>query len=271
MADRKSILRLLNVILEFEGRGGVPPRRILDNVTLEMSEGELISVCGLSGCGKSTLARVAAGLIPPTEGEVEFRGERLGVGGPPLGLAMVFQDYNASLFPWATVEDNVLLGLPGGRRQRQLAEAVVRRTYDDLRLKDLLKVRVSQLSGGQRQRVAIARALVGEPRLLIMDEAFSSLDFLLRKRLVRELHQLARQRNLAVLFITHDIEDAVQLGSRVVVVTQYINATNIRQVVPTGVRTADGSIVPEHVAEVRAQVEAMMQQDLLRQDAGRDA
>jgi ABC-type nitrate/sulfonate/bicarbonate transport system ATPase subunit len=261
-----AVLRLINVIHEYPQHGR-PPRRILDNVTLDVAPGEVISVCGLSGCGKSTLARIAAGLITPTAGEVRVNGNRVVNAVPPRGIGLVFQNYHATLFPWLTVEENVALGLP--RSKRGDTDRVTR-VIDELNLTPFRLATSATLSGGQQQRVAIARALVSEPSLLILDEAFSSLDFLLRKILLQQLRRLVSERNLAVLFVTHDIDDAILLAERVLVVTEYINATNIKHVVPIRSREDDRSLPSERTNSIRHHVEALMQQDLLREGLAHD-
>lgn len=186
---------------------------VLKDLSLDVAAGQFVSVIGPSGCGKTTLLRIVAGLLAPTEGEV------LVEGGPSLGPStdkgVVFQHFN--LFPWRTVLANAAYGLeiqrvPKAERQR--------RAMEYLRLMGLAgyeKHYPSQISGGMKQRVGIARALAIEPRVLLMDEPFGSLDALNREFLQGELQRLCEARALTVLFVTHSIDEALYLSDRVLV------------------------------------------------------
>jgi NitT/TauT family transport system ATP-binding protein len=189
---------------------------ILDDISLELRDGEIVALLGRSGCGKSTLLRIIAGLMPATSGEVSLDGQR--IDGPANGIAMVFQSF--ALFPWLTVLDNVELGLeaqrvpPEERRKRALA------AIDLIGLDGFESAYPKELSGGMRQRVGLARALVVEPRILLMDEPFSALDVLTADTLRTDLLDLwleGRMPTRSILMVTHNIEEAVFMCDRILV------------------------------------------------------
>ena len=204
------------------GRGDAAHLAI-DRVSLNVARGELVSIVGPSGCGKSTLLRCVGGLIRPTAGRVVLRGEP--VEQVPDGLAVVFQDYGRSLYPWLTVRDNVALPLRRTTRAR-----AARREAADAALaavglagaggmKGLGDKYPRQLSGGMQQRVAIARALAADPVLLLMDEPFGSVDAQTREDLEDLVLRVRRERDITILLVTHDIDESVYVGDRVVVLT----------------------------------------------------
>jgi NitT/TauT family transport system ATP-binding protein len=189
---------------------------VLDDVNLTLRAGEIVGMLGRSGSGKSTLLRILAGLLPPTQGEVRWRGTPLT--GPAEGIAMVFQSF--ALFPWLTVQENVELGLeaqgiPRTERHRR-AEAAI----DVIGLGGFEGAYPKELSGGMRQRVGLARALVVHPDLLLMDEPFSGLDVLTAETLRTDLIDLWVEKRLsarAIIMVTHGIEEAVLLCDRILV------------------------------------------------------
>ncbi|MDE2582301.1 MAG: ATP-binding cassette domain-containing protein, partial [Rhodospirillales bacterium] len=189
---------------------------VLDNVALDLREGEMVALLGRSGSGKSTLLRIIAGLLRPTAGEVLWHGRALD--GPPEGVAMVFQSF--ALFPWLTVQENVELGLeargiPRAERTRRALEAI-----DLIGLDGFENAYPKELSGGMRQRVGLARALVVHPDLLLMDEPFSALDVLTAETLRTDLIDLWSERKLplkSILMVTHNIEEAVLMCDRILV------------------------------------------------------
>ncbi|NNN35610.1 ABC transporter ATP-binding protein [Streptomyces sp. S3(2020)] len=190
---------------------------VLTDLTLTVPDGQLLCVVGPSGCGKSTLLRTVAGLLPAREGTVTVDGTP--VTGVPDRLAVVFQDYGRSLYPWLTVRDNVALPLRrrGLRRDRRRAEAG--RILERVGLDGAAGRHPWQLSGGMQQRVAIARALVCRPSLLLMDEPFGSLDAQTREDLEDLLLEVHRTDGTTIVFVTHDIDESVYVGDRVVVLS----------------------------------------------------
>jgi NitT/TauT family transport system ATP-binding protein len=185
----------------------------LDAVDLRVGPGELVSIVGPSGCGKSTLLRCVAGLVAPTEGSLSIDGRP--VAGVPDGLAVVFQEYSRSLLPWLTVRDNVALPLRRRGRDRAQRRADAIGTLEAVGLATVAGRYPWQLSGGMQQRVAIARALAYRPSLLLMDEPFGSVDAQTREDLEDLL--LDVRGDMTVLFVTHDIDESVYVGDRVVV------------------------------------------------------
>ena len=189
----------------------------IDRVSVRVTQGELVSIVGPSGCGKSTLLRCAGGLSTPTSGQVVLRGEP--VTRVPDGLAVVFQDYGRSLYPWLTVRDNVALPLRRTTRSR----AARRKAADDslaaVGLPGVGDKYPRQLSGGMQQRVAIARALAADPVLLLMDEPFGSVDAQTREDLEDLVLRVRRERDITIMLVTHDIDESVYVGDRVIVLT----------------------------------------------------
>ncbi|MEV6941670.1 ABC transporter ATP-binding protein [Streptomyces sp. NPDC051172] len=193
-------------------------QRVLHDITLTVPDGQLLCVVGPSGCGKSTLLRTVAGLQPAHEGTVTVDGTP--VTGVPDQLAVVFQDYGRSLFPWLTVRDNVALPLRRrGRRARAERRAEAERILERVGLDGVGRRHPWQLSGGMQQRVAIARALVCRPSLLLMDEPFGSLDAQTREDLEDLLLEVHRTEGTTIVFVTHDIDESVYVGDRVVVLS----------------------------------------------------
>ena len=185
----------------------------LRDVSLTVADGEFVCLVGPSGCGKTTLFRLVAGLEPPTDGEILVSGAR--VTGPGIDRGMVFQEYN--LFPWKTVEDNVRFGLDRPACDCSDCEARVAELVDLVGLSGFEDAYPKELSGGMKQRVAVARALAVEPEILLLDEPFGSIDARTRDRLQRELLDIWQRTGKTVLFVTHEIEEAVTLADRIVV------------------------------------------------------
>jgi len=189
----------------------------LRDITLTVDAGQFVCVVGPSGCGKTTLLRCLGGLLPPTSGEVKVDG--VPVTGPPDGLAIVFQEYGRSLFPWLRVAENVELplkskGLATAERRRLVGESLAA-----VGLADAGKAYPWQLSGGMQQRVAIARAIAFQPRVMLMDEPFAAVDAQTRADLEDLVRTVWKQFGMTMLFVTHDIDEAVYLGERVVVLS----------------------------------------------------
>ncbi len=189
----------------------------IDQVNLSVARGELVSIVGPSGCGKSTLLRCVGGLIPPTAGQVVLRGEP--VHDVPDGLAVVLQDYGRSLYPWLSVRDNVAMPLRRTTRGRAARRKAADASLAAVGLPDVGDKYPWQLSGGMQQRVAIARALACEPVLLLMDEPFGSVDAQTREDLEDLVLRVRRERDITILLVTHDIDESVYVGDRVIVLT----------------------------------------------------
>ena len=191
--------------------------RATHRVSLSVHEAERYVLLGPSGCGKSTLLKAAAGFIAPTEGEIRLDGQR--VIGPGPDRIVVFQEFD-QLPPWKTVLGNVMFPLLATNRLgRREAEERAYAVLDQVGLADFATAYPHQLSGGMKQRVAIARALAMQPRVLLMDEPFAALDALTRRRMQEELLELWEQVRFTLLFVTHSIEEALLVGSRIGVLT----------------------------------------------------
>src|ERR1700722_65484 len=189
---------------------------VLDNVSVELREGEFVALLGPSGSGKSTLLRVLAGLMPPSEGVVLEHGAPLE--GTNAHVAIVFQSF--ALFPWLTVQDNVELGLLAGKLTPDERRDRAQHAIDLIGLSGFEEAFPKELSGGMKQRVGFARALVVQPEVLFMDEPFSALDVLTAENLRNELQELWGERSIptkAILLVTHNIDEAVSLADRILV------------------------------------------------------
>jgi NitT/TauT family transport system ATP-binding protein len=187
------------------------------DLTFTVNTGALVCIVGPSGAGKTTLLKCIAGLLPPSGGKVMLDGEP--ISGPPPAMAVVFQEYGRSLFPWMTVHQNIELPLkqkhlPAARRQQLVSDALAA-----VDLADAHAAYPWQLSGGMQQRVAIARAVAYEPHVLLMDEPFAAVDAQTRADLEDLIRRLWHRLKVTVLFVTHDIEEAVYLGERVLILS----------------------------------------------------
>ncbi|PZM97312.1 MAG: ABC transporter, partial [Actinobacteria bacterium] len=187
------------------------------NLTFTVDKGELVCLVGPSGCGKTTLLKCVAGLLAPTAGAVWFAGRP--VTRPPEGMAVVFQEYGRSLFPWLTVRANVELPLKRRKLRRAERARLVEESLAAVGLADVHHAYPWQLSGGMQQRVAIARAIAYQPQVLLMDEPFAAVDAQTRAELEDLIRELWRKLGVTVLFVTHDIDEAVYLGQRVIILT----------------------------------------------------
>jgi NitT/TauT family transport system ATP-binding protein/sulfonate transport system ATP-binding protein len=202
-------IRGLNKAYRIEGRA-LP---VLQDIHLDVRPGEFVSIVGASGCGKSTLLRLIVGLEAEYEGDILLDGKR--IASTSLERGIVFQDHR--LFPWMTVSENIALALknhalPAAEKDRQVAEHIAL-----VNLSDFENAYPHQLSGGMAQRAAIARALINKPKVLLLDEPLGALDALTRVHLQRELQRIWVQQRCTVIMVTHDIEEALYLGDRVIV------------------------------------------------------
>lgn len=205
------MLTIRGIRKEFPGPQG--PVQVLDEVDLDVRDGEFISFVGPSGCGKTTLLKIIDGLVPATAGRIRLGDQELR--GVSSEIAFVFQDIN--LLPWRSVVKNVELGLaaqgmPKDRRRRQAMEAL-----EMVGLGHVAEAAPYVLSGGMQQRVGVARALAMAPRVLLMDEPFAHLDNFTRESLQVEVSRLWRQLGMTVLFVTHDVDEAIFLSDRIAV------------------------------------------------------
>jgi NitT/TauT family transport system ATP-binding protein len=198
-------------------RSGNREVEALRDLTFTVEAGQLVCVVGPSGCGKTTLLRCIGGLLPPTGGAVRV-GDRP-VTGPPPGMAVVFQEYGRSLFPWLTVADNVELPLKQRRLPKPRRRELVAEALGAVGLDGTGTAYPWQLSGGMQQRVAIARAVAYEPAVLLMDEPFAAVDAQTRADLEDLVRALWRRLGVTILFVTHDIDEAVYLGQRVIMLS----------------------------------------------------
>jgi NitT/TauT family transport system ATP-binding protein len=187
---------------------------ILTGIDVSIRKGEFLSVVGPSGCGKTSLLNLAAGLLMPSKGRVTYRGKP--VTGPRQDIAIVFQDYGKALLPWRTAAGNISLALEAVRYPRDRREARICELLDLIGLSAHADKFPTQLSGGMQQRLQIARCLAQDPAVLLMDEPFGALDAMTRQALQDEVLGLAARTGATVLFITHDLEEAIYLGDRVI-------------------------------------------------------
>ncbi len=200
----------------------------LQATDIDIAENEFITILGPSGCGKSTLLRIVAGLDTQTAGEVLLDGQR--ISGPGADRGMVFQSY--TLFPWLTVLDNVCFGLRERGLPRDQQLAIAHDFLAKVGLKGFANHYPKQLSGGMQQRTALARALANQPRMLLMDEPFGALDHQTRELMQELLLGIWEAERKTVLFVTHDIDEAVFMGSRVVVMSARPGRIKLDRMVP---------------------------------------
>lgn len=211
----------MTAYVEIDGLGkrfSAHGRSAFENVSFAISQGDFVALIGPSGCGKSTLLHIAAGLSAPTTGTVRLKGEA--VTSPRADMMFVFQQYNKSIFPWKSVLENVLLGVKyRSDAPRSELESLCRAQLDLVGLGGYAHYYPYQLSGGMQQRVAIARALARRPDILLMDEPFSALDAMMRVELQDLLLKLWRELGLTILFVTHDLDEALYLAQRVILLS----------------------------------------------------
>ena len=250
--NRFTRLKKRPVILEVKGLykefGGNPSKvTALKDIHFKTHKREFLCVIGPSGCGKSTLIRILAGLEEPSAGEVLLDGKPIKGPGPDRG--MVFQSY--TLFPWLTVKKNVMFGLEVSKRGG-LAEQEAMQWIDLVGLSKFANSYPHELSGGMKQRVAIARALANQPRILLMDEPFGALDAQTRAKMQSYLLEIWRNIDVTILFITHDLDEAVYLADRILVLKAHPGEVQELIEVPVPQpRNQDQSISPQFLATKR--------------------
>ena len=224
------------------GGRGAPPIHVIDDVSMHLGAGEFVVYLGPSGCGKTTLMRIIGGLETASAGQVRLHGEA--VSGPDRRRGMVFQAYTS--FPWLSVLDNVRFGTryrPGLSAAEK--EAIADRYLALVGLDDYRDFFVNRISGGMRQRVAIARTLAAGPQVLLMDEPFGALDAITRDFLQEQLRDICRNEGLTVVFVTHDVDEAVYLADRVMM----FSARPARVIREIDVSTRLGSARPASLKE----------------------
>ena len=207
----ESVLEFDRVAIHLGGR------EILSPTSVSIKRGEFVCIIGPSGCGKTTLLRAAAGFVTPSSGQVTRHGQP--VTGPSREVAFVFQDYGRALLPWRTVSRNVALALEAARVPQAEQAARIEKVLATVGLSAHADKFPAQLSGGMQQRVQIARCLAQSPEVMLMDEPFGALDAMTRESLQDEVARLVREQGLTVLFVTHDLEEAIALADRVFVLT----------------------------------------------------
>ncbi len=239
-----SIENLSKVFASTKGEGTVA----LKNINFELRRREFVCVIGPSGCGKSTLIRILAGLDFPSGGRILVNGQA--VQGPCSDRGMVFQGY--TLFPWLTVKRNVMFGLTVGGMPYHQAEREALQWIDLVGLSKFAEHYPYQLSGGMKQRVAIARALANQPKVLLMDEPFGAVDAQTRARLQTYLLQIWKNINITILFITHDLDEAIYLADRILVLKAHPGeVSEVIEVPVPRPRNPEQFISPEFLATRR--------------------
>jgi NitT/TauT family transport system ATP-binding protein len=211
-----SYIGVRNLRKEYAGHG---QRTVaLGGASFDIERGAFVSIVGPSGCGKSTLLQIMAGLAQATAGQVDLQGRQIAT--PPPEVIYLFQQYTRSLFPWKTVEANVAYGVENRGTPRIEARRKAREYIGLVRLTGFERHYPWQLSGGMQQRVAIARALACRPDVLLMDEPFSAVDALTRVGLQELVLKLWRELSLTIVFVTHDIDEAVYMSTRVIALSK---------------------------------------------------
>lgn len=189
--------------------------KVLDNINLEIKEGEFVTVLGPNGCGKTTLLNIISGIEKPTKGVTKIK--------PPARIGFVFQNYEESLFPWRTVKGNIGFALEAGNKKNkeEKADAALRKINSkEINLLQFKNNFVYELSGGMKQLTAIARALAFEPEIFLMDEPFSSLDYTVTRKMEELVLRIWRKTKKTTVFVSHDVDEAIYLADRIIVFTK---------------------------------------------------
>lgn len=239
------------------------PMRVLDDVSLDLRQGEFVSIIGPSGCGKTTLMNIAAGFVHPTSGSVQLDGKPITGPGPERGV--IFQEYG--VFPWLTVRQNIAFGLSLAANRVAAAQRneICERYMALMGLRDFANHYPKHLSGGMRQRLAIARAYAVKPQFLLMDEPFGALDAQTRSSMQDLLLQVLQAEGKTVMLITHSVEEAIYLSSRIVVVTA--RPARIREVIeiPFAYPRAENLHEDPRFGELRSRIRDLVMQEYAAQ------
>jgi len=206
---KEKVLRIDRLTKGFHTTGGYLP--VLDSVSFQAEKGELIAILGRSGCGKSTLLKIVAGFLPPGSGKILLNEQPVSEPGPDR--CVIFQE--DALFPWLTVGENITFGLKGKKISKKQKAAEMKRFLNLVGLTEFRDYLPSELSGGMKQRVALARVLILQPQVLLMDEPFASLDAQSREEMQNLLLSLWKELSHTILFVTHDVNEAVVLADRI--------------------------------------------------------
>ncbi|RZI66638.1 MAG: ABC transporter ATP-binding protein [Variovorax sp.] len=254
-------IRFENVTVDFPTSHG--PMRVLDDVSFDIRQGEFVSIIGPSGCGKTTMMNIVGGFVEPTQGRVLLDGAPVKAPGPDRGV--IFQEYG--VFPWLTVKQNIAFGLKLGASKVPAAEReeTVARYMQLMGLTDFANHFPKHLSGGMRQRLAIARAYAVKPEFLLMDEPFGALDAQTRSAMQDLLLDVLQREDKTVMLITHSVEEAIYLSSRIVVVTA--RPARIRTIidVPFGYPRAENVHEDPRFGELRAHIRELVMQEYAAQ------
>lgn len=213
MSNKKNILELKNITVSFDGE------KILDDISLSISDKEFVTLLGPSGCGKTTTLRIIAGFLEPDSGDVFFDGEIINsLPANKRNVNTIFQRY--ALFPHLNVYENIAFGLKVKKVPKEEIKQRVKEMLKLVNLEGFEKRSISKLSGGQQQRVAIARAVINKPKILLLDEPLAALDLKLRKDMQTELKNIQRTLGITFIFVTHDQEEALSMSDKVVVMNE---------------------------------------------------
>jgi sulfonate transport system ATP-binding protein len=247
--SQSAVIDIRDVSKQYTVKNEVLP--VLDRLTLSINPGEFLSIVGASGCGKSTLLRLLVGLDREYQGEIQIGGQR--VTGTSLDRGIVFQEHR--LFPWLTIQENVGLGLENSPWSPDKKKQAIKEHIELVGLTGFETAYPHQLSGGMAQRAAIARGLVNQPSILLLDEPFGALDALTRSRLQGELQTIWQREKITMVLVTHDVDEAVYLGDRVVVMQP--RPGRIRKILPVDVphpRDRRDPLLKGLTEEVRAEI-----------------
>jgi NitT/TauT family transport system ATP-binding protein len=259
--QQRERIRFENVTVDFPTEHG--PMRVLDDVSFEIRNGEFVSIIGPSGCGKTTMMNIVGGFVQPTQGRVLLDGKPVTQPGPDRGV--IFQEYG--VFPWLTVRQNIEFGLKLSAGKVPVAERneITQRYMSLMGLTDFANHFPKHLSGGMRQRLAIARAYAVRPEFLLMDEPFGALDAQTRSAMQDLLLEVLQREGKTVMLITHSVEEAIYLSSRIVVVTA--RPARIRTVidVPFGYPRAEDVHEDPRFGELRAHIRDLVMQEYAAQ------